>query len=130
MGMGRWVLWGKGMVTVGWNNDSGDSDFGLNNNDLDISGNPSHTAGGTVGSRTNELLNANMPVTKTDDKVLVSDPNGPIVVGGCLLDPDDNGPAYTKYREDNAVTNAAHVPPASVNNIQPSITVYRWLRIE
>ena len=130
MGMGRWVLWGKGMVTVGWNNDSSDGMFALNNNDLDVDGNPSHTAGGTLGTRTNTLTNANLPATKTDETVLISDPNGPIVVGGCQIDPDDTGPVYTKYREDQANTNATHLAPAPFDNIQPTITVYRWLRIE
>lgn len=130
MGMGRWVLWGKGLVTVGWNNDAADGDFHLNNNDLDVNGNPSQTAGGTTGTRSTELTNDNLPSTKTDDKVLVVDDNGPVVVGGCQFDPEEGGTAYTKYREDYATTNKTHISPTTINNIQPSITVYRWLRIE
>ena len=129
MGFGSWKLWGQGLTTVGWNNDETDPNFALNNNDLDSGGLPSHTAGGTTGTTTIEITNPNLPVTQTDEKVLIADDNGPITVGGCQIDPDDVGPVYTKYREDFAVTNATHTPPTPVNNIQPSITVYRWLRI-
>jgi hypothetical protein len=129
MGFGTWKLWGQGKVLAGWNNDISDPNFAYNNNDLDVGGNPSHTAGGTGGTSSNEISNANLPVTQTDEKVLVVDPNGPIIVGGCQFDPDDEGPVYTKYREDFAKTNGTHTPPQSVNNLQPYITVYRWLRI-
>lgn len=129
MGFGSWKLWGQGRVTVGWNNDTSDGNFAYNNNDKDISGNPSHTAGGTGGELSKEITNAQLPATKTDEKVLISDPNGPIIVGGCQFDPDEQGPVYTKYREAQADTNASHTPPAPLNNIQPFVTVYRWLRI-
>lgn len=129
MGFGTWVLWGQGKVVAGWNNDTTDPNFAMNNNDLDINGNPSHTAGGTGGTTSNELENAQIPAAKTTEKVLVVDPNGPIVVGGCQFDPDDQGPAYTKYREDFANINPTHTPPKAVNNIQPYVTAYRWLRV-
>ncbi|WKV23497.1 baseplate wedge protein [Salmonella phage SEA1] len=129
MGIGRWVLWGQGLVTVGWNSDINDPRFAMNNNDLDISGQPSHTAGGTTGEISVSISNENLPTTQTDEKVLIADNNGPIVVGGCQIDPDDTGPVYTKYREDYAKTNESHVSVKSLDNIQPSITVYRWLRI-
>lgn len=130
MGFGRWKAWGKGQVTVGWSDNPADREFHFNNNDLDGLGNPSATAGGTVGDKATVLTNDNMPATKTDEKVLVVDPNGTIVVGACQVDPDAQGPAYTKYREDQATTNVTHTSPVGINNIQPSITVYRWLRIE
>ncbi len=129
MGFGRWTLWGQGQVTVGWNSDVNDPRFAMNNNDLDITGNPSHTAGGTTGSTSVQLNNNNLPPTQTDSKVLISDDNGPIIVGGCQFDPDDTGPVYTKYREDYAKTNETHQSPISIDVVQPSITVYRWLRI-
>lgn len=129
MGFGSWKLFGKGQVLVGWNDDVTDPNFALNNNDLDSSGNPSHTAGGTVGTTTVTLENANLPATKTDERVLIEDENGSVIIGGCQYDPDETGPIYTKYREDYATTNSSHTPPANISNIQPSITVYRWIRI-
>ena len=96
---------------------------------FDSNGNPSHTAGGTGGNRNVTLTNDNLPRTQTDEKVLVVDANGPIIVGGCQFDPDKNGPAYDKYREANAVTNATHTPPTEISVVQPYITVYRWMRI-
>ncbi|URY15776.1 hypothetical protein [Shigella phage ESH35] len=129
MGFGSWKLFGKGQVLVGWNDDVTDPNFALNNNDLDSSGNPSHTAGGTVGTTSVTLENANLPATKTDERVLIEDENGSVIIGGCQYDPDETGPIYTKYREDYATTNSSHTPPANISNIQPSITVYRWIRI-
>lgn len=129
MGFGSWKLWGEKQVTVGWTQDTQDTLFGLNNNDIDSNGNPSHTAGGTGGNRNVTLTNDNLPRTQTDEKVLVVDANGPIIVGGCQFDPDENGPAYDKYREANAVTNATHTPPTEISVVQPYITVYRWMRI-
>jgi hypothetical protein len=75
------------------------------------------------------LENANLPATKTDEKVLIEDENGSVIIGGCQYDPDETGPIYTKYREDYATTNSSHTPPTNISNIQPSITVYRWIRI-
>lgn len=129
MGFGSWKLFGKGQVLVGWNDDVTDPNFALNNNDLDSSGNPSHTAGGTVGTTSVTLENANLPATKTNERVLIEDENGSVIIGGCQYDPDETGPIYTKYREDYATTNSSHTPPTNISNIQPSITVYRWIRI-
>ena len=43
---------------------------------------------------------------------------------------DENaGNKYTKYREDFANINPTHTPPKAVNNIQPYVTAYRWLRV-
>ena len=129
MGFGQWILWAKGEVLVGWNDDISDPHFAYNNNDLDINGNPSHTAGGTTGQTSTSINNDNLPVTKTDKKVLVVDPNGPVIVGGCQYDPDDQGPVYTKYREEQATTNLEHQSVIPMSNIQPSRTVYRWMRV-
>ena len=126
---GRWVLWGQGKVSVGWNSDISDPHFAMNNNDLDISGNPSHTAGGTTGQTSAQLVNNNIPPSQTDSKVLIADDNGSIIIGGCQFDPDDEGSVYTKYREDYAKINGSHQNPIAVDTVQPSITVYRWLRI-
>ncbi|QLA10755.1 baseplate wedge subunit and tail pin [Shewanella phage Thanatos-2] len=129
MGFGQWILWAKGEVLVGWNDDISDPHFAYNNNDLDINGNPSHTAGGTTGQTSTSINNDNLPATKTDKKVLVVDPNGPVIVGGCQYDPDDQGPVYTKYREEQATTNLEHQSVIPMSNIQPSRTVYRWMRV-
>ncbi|MFP9048449.1 phage baseplate protein, partial [Enterococcus faecalis] len=125
MGFGSWKLFGQGKVLVGWNEDISDPNFALNNNDLDSGGNPSHTAGGTGGSTSVTLENANLPATETDEEVLIVDENGSVIVGGCQYDPDESGPIYTKYREAKASTNSTHTPPTSITNIQPYITVYR-----
>lgn len=129
LGFGSWKIWGQGKVLAGWNDDASDPNFALNNNDLDVNGNPTHTAGGTVGVTSITLENADLPATQTDEKVLISDDNGTVIIGGCQYDPDEEGPIYTKYREDHAKTNGSHVPARSITNIQPSITVYRWVRI-
>ena len=129
MGFGSWKLFGQGKVLVGWNEDISDPNFALNNNDLDSGGNPSHTAGGTGGSTSVTLENVNLPATETDEEVLIVDENGSVIVGGCQYDPDESGPIYTKYREAKASTNSTHTPPTSITNIQPYITVYRWIRI-
>lgn len=129
MGFGTWKLWGEKQVTVGWTQDKLDTLFGLNNNDLDTNGNPSHTAGGTGGNRSVTLTNDHLPRTQTDEKVLIVDDNGPVIVGGCQFDPDDQGPAYDKYREANAITNSTHTPPNEFSVVQPYVTVYRWMRI-
>ncbi|BBC78225.1 baseplate wedge subunit [Escherichia phage EcS1] len=130
MGFGQWKRWGEGKFLAGWSSDSSNAAFGLNNNDINASGDPSHTAGGTHGVESIYIKDVNVPKLKTDDKVLVSDANGNIVIGGCQFDPDDNGPAYTKYREDNATINKQFDPDAqAVATMPPYITVYRWLRI-
>ncbi|CAL1778111.1 baseplate wedge subunit and tail pin protein [Acinetobacter phage vB_AbaM_PhT2] len=129
MGFGVWKLWGMAKVLVGWNDDIQDTQFGLNNNDLDINGQPTHTAGGTGGSRTVSLGNDNLPATSTDKEVLVADNDGSVIIGGCQFDPDDNGPAYHKYRQEKASTNISHAPPKPIETLDPYITVYRWMRI-
>lgn len=129
MGFGTWIPWGDNQVLVGWSRDNQDTQFGLNNNYLDSNGNPTHTAGGTGGVRNVTLTNDNLPASQTDEKVLVADPNGNIIIGGCQFDPADTGPAYNKYREERAKTNATHVPPKAFDTVQPYVTVYRWLRV-
>lgn len=128
MGYGTWILWGEKRFTVGWTDDVQDGQFNLNNNDLDSNGNPRANAGGTGGSRTNTITNDNLPTTETDEKVLIKDANGTVIIGGCQFDPDDTGPAYDKYREEQAKTNAGRAP-AAINGLPPYITLYRWMRI-
>lgn len=129
MGMGTWVLYGQGKASVGWNSDSSDSNFSLNNQDLDSSGNPSKTAGGTVGESSITLEKKNIPALTSTDTVLVTDKNGTIVTGGCQLDPDASGPGYNNFKESVLEVNEDVTSPASISLIQPSLTVYRWLRV-
>lgn len=128
-GFGMWKLQGEKRVTVGWTPDDQDTLFGLNNNDKDAMGNPSKRAGGTGGVRENVLTNDNIPASATDEKVLVQDANGGVIIGGCQFDPSEEGPAYQKYREDYVTSHKNNTPPKSITNIQPYITVYRWMRI-
>lgn len=127
MGFGTWQRLESTML-VGWSSDPG-SRFNLNNNDIDIQGNPTATAGGTGGKANVRLEVGNIPKLTTDDKVLVVDANGPIIVGGCQFDPDSQGPAYTKYREDKTTINKIYEEGAqAVDVMNPYLVVYRWVR--
>lgn len=128
MGFGLWKRL-EGTVLVGWSSSPG-TRFNLNNNHLDTTGKQQSTAGGTGGNDDLTLKAGQIPMLRTDDKVLVVDPNGPIVVGGCQFDPDASGPAYTKYREAQATINKENIiDPASIDIMNPYITVYRWMRV-
>lgn len=124
---GVWVLAGKNRTTVGW--DPNETDFTYNNNDLGVNGKPSKSAGGTGGAIAINLGIDQLPATATDSAVLVADPKGSIVVGGCQFDPDEEGPVYSKYSEVNATINAANDTTKEINVMNPYITVYRWMRI-
>lgn len=130
MGFGRWVRYkeAQGRALVGWNSDSADALFGLNNNDLDASGKPKHSAGGTVGDRSYTLQENNIPSSATTEEVLVKDSTGGIIIGGCQFDPDEGGPGYHKYREDHAHVNK-DTDAMSFSLIQPSVTAHVWLRV-
>lgn len=128
MGFGVWQRL-ENTVLVGWSSEQG-TRFNLNNNDLDSVGNMNSTAGGTGGSTQTHISESQVPKLKTDDKVLIEDPNGPIVVGGCMVDPDASGPAYTKYREDQATINKLFDPVGQpVDTMPPYLVVHRWMRI-
>ena len=129
MFFGSWVLAGTSQVLVGWTDDRTDTLFGLNNNDIDVNGNASATAGGTGGHREITLSNDQIPALKTSERGLISDANGTVIIGGCQFDPDDQGPAYDKYREGTFNINPTHTPAKSVDVLPPYVTVYRWMRI-
>ncbi|AIZ02228.1 baseplate wedge subunit and tail pin [Escherichia phage vB_EcoM_VR20] len=128
MGMGTWKRLEE-RVLIGWSSDPA-SNFHTNNNDLDSSGVPQATAGGTGGNVQIHIKSNNIPKIRTDEKVLVADATGPIIVGGCQVDPDAQGPAYTNYREDYATINEALDPLAQpIDTLPPYLIVYRWVRI-
>ena len=129
MGFGTWVLWGEKQVIAGWTKDINDTQFGLNNNYKDSLGNATHTAGGTGGNRTVTITEDNVPTLETTEKLLVVDPNGSIIIGGCQFDPSEEGPAYDKFREDTAKINPDNKPPTPLDILPPYITVYRWMRV-
>lgn len=129
MGFGTWVRYAEGKVPVGWNaSNPNDPNFGLNYSDLDVNGNPRHSPGGSGGSVSSTLTAQNIPPSSTHDKVLVVDDAGDILVGGCQYDPDEDGPGFNKYREDNARTRPGETANP-INIIQPFVTVNIWLRV-
>ena len=129
MGMGTWVRYSEGQVTVGWTTDPTDPLFALNNNDLDAQGNPSHTSGGTGGSINTTLTPGQIPELSSTHKVLIADENGNIVIGGCQFDPDAEGPGYSKYIEDKLKVNEGITTPNVVGIVQPFVTSHKWVRV-
>ena len=129
MGFGIWVRYGEGEFLAGWSSDSGNKNFALNNNDLDVQGQPTHTAGGNGGEVAYQIKKNMIPELQTNEKVLVKDENGMVIIGGCQVDPDATGPAFTKYREDIVKVNQGNSDPAMMGILPPYRTVYRWLRV-
>ncbi|QBX32838.1 hypothetical protein Asfd1_212 [Aeromonas phage Asfd_1] len=129
MGFGIWQRYAEGRLVAGWTSNQADIEFSMNNNDLDVGGNPSNTAGGTYGSKSVELAQQNIPELSSADKVLVSHPDGNIIIGGCQVDPDATGPGYTKYIESQIAVNKNNTSPANVNILPPIITAYKWVRV-
>jgi len=129
MGFGIWVRYGEGEFLAGWSSDSGNKNFALNNNDLDVQGQPTHTAGGNGGEVAYQIKKDMIPELQTTEKVLVKDENGMVIIGGCQVDPDATGPAFTKYREDIVKVNQGNTDPSMMSILPPFRTVYRWLRV-
>lgn len=129
MGFGTWVRYAEGEFLAGWSSDASDQNFALNKNDLDVHGQPTHTAGGDGGEVAYQIKKDMIPELQTTDKVLVKDENGTVIIGGCQVDPDATGPAFTKYREDVVKVNAGNADPSMMGILPPYRTVYRWLRV-
>lgn len=148
MGFGKWVRYGEGKTFVGWQdaNDQGqyDADFGLNNQWLDGSSQPTPAAGGTGGSKSVMLVSANIPELKsglddtgsrdsndpTEQYALVARPaDGALNLNGCQPDPDDTSPALGTYAEEPITVNAGQVT-TGVSILQPFITIHSWVRTE
>lgn len=129
MGFGTWVRYAEGEFLAGWSSDASDQNFALNKNDLDVHGQPTHTAGGNGGEVAYQIKQDMIPELQSSDKVLVKDENGTVIIGGCQVDPDATGPAFTKYREDTVKVNAGNTDPSMMGILPPYRTVYRWLRV-
>lgn len=128
MGFGVWKRYAEGRFIAGWSSDATDLEFSLNNNHNDNQGNPSKTAGGTYGSKSTKLEKINIPELISKEKVLVTNENGNIIIGGCQLDPDAQGPGYTKYIEAPLKVNDG-VTPSDISILPPLITAYVWVRV-
>ena len=124
MGFGRWVPYAKGQTIVGWD-DGDDANFSY----YDGTCGKVKSPGGAGGNVQVELTTDQIPMTASNEKVLIKDPNGDVLIGQCLLDPDDDGPGYRKYREDVLQTNV-HANNRTVSMLQPYVTVAAWLRVE
>lgn len=124
MGFGRWVPYAEGQSIVGWDRGT-DANFSY----YDGSCGRIQSPGGDGGQVQVELSLEQVPTVKSDDKVLVKDPNGDVLIGQCLLDPDDSGPGYRTYREDTLSSNV-HAATNTVSLLQPFVTVAAWLRVE
>ena len=70
-----------------------------------------------------------IPELQSSDRVLVKDDTGSIIIGGCQVDPDAAGPAFTKYREDIVKVNSGNADPSMMGILPPYRTVHRWLRV-
>lgn len=131
MGFGVWVRYAEGSAVVGWDSDKENVLFNKNEQHKDQNGNALATAGGVTGSQNTRLDLINIPSFTIEGKVLKADPDGEVIIGGCLEDPTANGPGYRKYTETELTVGPqgqGHIPPA-INVVQPSITAYTWLRV-
>lgn len=130
MGFGKWRRM-SGYVLAGFNEDYNDSNFGQNHNFLDNSGNPTATPGGTIGSLSHKLGANNIPQLENSEKVLVKDPNGDINIGSCMIDPEDEGATNQRLYSEKELTfgiDEEHV--SEVSNLQPTMVVSMWVRVE
>lgn len=128
MGFGLWLRYAEGRASVGWTSDSSNAYFHFNKQDLDGSGNATATAGGVVGSSTVTLDIKNIPRAMSDQLVLIKDPDGNISIGACMQDPEAEGPDIKTYREGQITINDGKAT-MSIEVIQPSITVHKWIRV-
>lgn len=130
LGFGEWRRM-SGRVIAGFSDD-GDALYGLNNNHLDSSGNPTKTTGGTIGSNTTKIKVSNIPELKLKDKFLYNDPNGKHSFGACMSDPDDESELLDKYSEKEIIINSGITEETvdTISLIQPTVIVSMWMRVE
>lgn len=123
MGFGHWVAYAEGRAIVGWE-DGDDSNFSY----YDGSCGKLVSPGGTGGLVEHELQINEVPTVSSSDQVLIKDDNGDVLIGQCLLDPDDSGPGYRRYREDVLKSNV-NSGGVNLSLLQPYVTVAAWLRV-
>ena len=124
MGFGVWVPYARGKAIVGWV-DGTDGNFSYYQTQA---GGRLVSPGGAGGNVNHTIANNEIPQVASTDEVLIKDDNGAIVIGQCLLDPDDSGPGYHTYREDPLNSNVGSgATPISL--LQPYVTVASWLRV-
>ena len=133
MGFGTWVRYAQGRAIVGWDSRTDalgnyDPDFGLNNNDLDEVGQPRATAGATRGTKTVTLSPSNIPLLQSANKWLKK----ALGITGFFKNYGDLGGSnvdpISSYNEENIELGME--TPTPTNNIQPSVTVYCWIRVQ
>ncbi|MGL4522759.1 MAG: phage baseplate protein [Bacilli bacterium] len=123
MGFGIWVPYAKGQSIVGWD-DGSTAHFTNYTGDCGTVKSP----GGSGGHVEHEIQQNEVPQVSSDDEVLIKDPNGDVLIGQCLLDPDDQGPGYRSYREDKLSSNV-NKGGVNISLLQPFVTVAAWLRV-
>lgn len=123
MGFGVWVPYAQGQSIVGWV-DGTDGNFSY----YDGTSGRLVTPGGKGGNISHTIQNNEIPQVQSTDEVLIKDPNGDVVIGKCLLDPEDEGPGYHVYREDTLSSNIGSAA-AAISLLQPYVTVASWLRV-
>lgn len=131
MGVGVWQRYAQGNALVGWDSrtDGGgnyDADFGLNNNDLNNLGVAQPTAGATRGTKTRTLTTSNIPILQAAGNWLrrAAGVTGFFKNFGAF----GNVEAVSSYNEEAISVGTTN--PTPLNVVQPSITVYVWVRVE
>lgn len=123
MGFGTWVPYAEGRALVGWEHGD-DANFSY----YDGACGKLESPGGTGGLVNHELEINEIPTVSSSDKVLIKDDNGDVLIGQCLLDPDDTGPGYRRYREDQLKSNV-NAGGVNLSLLQPYVTIASWLRV-
>lgn len=130
MGFGKWRRM-SGKVLAGFSDDYSDTNYGQNHDYLDNSGNPTALPGGTIGSPTHKLTTEHIPMLENDSKVLVKDSDGDINIGSCMIDPEDEGATNQRLYSEKELsfgTDKDHVK--EISNLQPTMVVSMWVRVE
>lgn len=123
-GFGTWIPYAQGQTIVGWV-DGDDANFSYYTGSCGKLKSP----GGSGGHVQHEITTDEIPTTISTEEVLIKDPNGDVLIGQCLLDPEDNGPGYRKYREGTIQSNI-HANVSNISLLQPFVTVAAWVRVK
>lgn len=124
MGFGTWIKYAEGRALVGWSHDN-DPNFGKYTGTCGELSSP-----GTKGGSADTILTKdNIPTLSSAKEFLMKNENGTILVGQCQVDPDDDGPGYSKYSETIVDVNTGTANSIPINNLQPYITVAVWVRV-